>query len=244
MLIYDNSKDDHSVLVNNVLKDRNYEYFYNGCNDGISKSFNYIFSVAKDIKIDYVLLLDQDSVIESGQINNIKATINKNKSFNYCLNVCFNKISKTNPDTVLFAITSGMIVNTKFYLSNGGYDEKLFIDGVDHDYCIRLLKLGEPIYLIKDAHLKQRLGSGEKNFLGVYEHSAMRNYYIFRNRLYLINKHRDYYTLDKKIRFFYLSIAKQVLSIIISEKYKFEKLKYLVIAFRDYKNEKFGKLEW
>lgn len=244
VLIYDNSDEKNIAEIKEVLTSNTFTYFYNGNNDGISKSFNRIFREAQSLKIDYILLLDQDSVIEDFNIDVIKKNLSKAKKSNYCLNVPFNKINEKEANNVIFAITSGMIIKTDFFLTIGGYDENLFIDGVDHDYCLRLLEVGESISLIKNVCLNQQLGRGKKNLFGVYEHTAIRNYYIFRNRLYLIKKHSHYYSKFKKIRSLYLSIFKQILSIIFFEKNKLQKLKFISIAYKDFKNEKFGKFSW
>lgn len=43
-------------------------------------------------------------------------------------------------------ITSGNIINISIALSCGGFDENLFIDSVDEEFCIRCQKYGFLLY--------------------------------------------------------------------------------------------------
>lgn len=240
LFIYDNSVQKNIGEIDDLIPSDKYAYYHNGDNEGISKSFNFIFKEAALKGINYVLLLDQDSVVLSKQSIDIRDDLKKYKANNFCLDVYLSKKEKNESN---FKITSGMIIKTEFFLNVKGYDENIFIDGVDHDYCIRMINLKEPILPLKGIYLNQHLGNGVKNLLGIYEHSSIRNYYIFRNRLYLAKKHSSYYKGLVKLRFVYLSIIKQLLSILLLESNKMEKLLYIRKAFKDFKNQRFGKIK-
>lgn len=126
------------------------------------------------------------------------------------------------------------MLNLKIFRQILGYDEKIFLDGVDWDYCIRLRLSGFFIERINSIKVKQNLGFGSQNLFGIYEHSAIRNYYIAYNRLYLVNKFPNYFSGWKKIKHLYLASAKQILSVILFEKNKIMKLKMIKKANKNY----------
>ena len=211
--IYDNSSVTHENEIVENIKASNYEYFFNGENEGISVPFNNMMRAAENETMDYMLLLDQDSKMEPNGIQKAKKIINDNISINvFSCNVIFEGGTKKylkELEKVKFAITSGTIVNVNYFNTLNGYDEKLFIDGVDRDFCIQLEEKRESIYRMNNVFLFQQLGSKPRNMVGIYEHSPIRNYYIFRNRLYLLKKYPTFFRGVYKFKSKQLSIIKQ-----------------------------------
>ncbi|HVS75741.1 MAG TPA: glycosyltransferase family 2 protein, partial [Steroidobacteraceae bacterium] len=87
-------------------------------------------------------------------------------------------------------MTSGNLVRLDAAVVVGGFDERLFIDFVDHDFCFRLRRRGFRVLEATDAMLLHSLGSMERRLLlikrvTVTHHAAIRRYYISRNRLVL-----------------------------------------------------------
>lgn len=245
--VYDNSRKNNEKDIQLVLRSKNYEYLYNGENEGISIPFNKMLSKASEENYKYFLMMDQDSIFTKENIEIAINQIEKNHTDDvaiYCPNILFNeaKSEEIKKDSYVdFCITSGSFVDIYKYLNLGGYDEKLFIDGIDRDYCIRVIEKGYKIIKMSDSVMKQNLGSKGKNLFGVFEHSAIRNYYIYRNRLYVINKYPDKYKYFNKFKYLYLSQLKQIASIILFEKCKKSKFMYIRRAKKDYESNKFGK---
>lgn len=240
--VYDNSERDNSDLLRQRLKSENYVYLHNGKNDGISKALNEILRIAKAQGYRYIIFLDQDSIFEGEQMKQLlhfALELQMNDIAMYVPYVLFEN-DKLNINKewefVDFAITSGNLFDIEICDKIGRFDEKLFIDGVDRDYCFRILKNNYKICRYNKVLLKQCLGTGKKNIFGTYEHSVIRNYYIFRNRLYMINKYPEIFKGAKKMKSLHLSIVKQVLSIIFCERDKQAKLRIIKKATRDYKN--------
>ena len=72
-------------------------------------------------------------------------------------------------------------------------------------------------------------------------HSALRRYYMSRNRHYIWDKYKEDFpkwVLTDKRRF-----ITENLKIILFEDNKIEKFKYIKMGIRDYKNNIFGKFE-
>jgi len=85
-------------------------------------------------------------------------------------------------------MTSGNLVNIAAAQAVGGFDDSLFIDYVDHEFCLRLRRRGYRILEATRAVLNHALGNMELRSLGVARmgithHSALRRYYITRNRM-------------------------------------------------------------
>ncbi|MFA5940156.1 MAG: glycosyltransferase family 2 protein [Sinimarinibacterium sp.] len=99
------------------------------------------------------------------------------------------------PTTVDLAISSGMLIHVDTWRKVGRFDEDLFIDLVDTDFCLRSRALGFHILAAPSAILDHHLGDVKKNhLLGLMpvfptHHSALRHYYIGRNRVLLAKRH-------------------------------------------------------
>lgn len=95
------------------------------------------------------------------------------------------------------AITSGSLTKAGVFEAAGMYDEGLFIDFVDVDFCLQLRKSRFKILKAKRAVLNHELGTKEtRNLLGLKvsfrSHSTWRHYYMMRNRILL---YRRYFTV-------------------------------------------------
>jgi rhamnosyltransferase len=88
------------------------------------------------------------------------------------------------------AMTSGNLVNVELAAAGGGFDDSLFIDCVDHEFCFRLRRQGYRILEATHATLLHSLGTMEyRRFLfrliTITNHPVVRRYYMSRNRLIL-----------------------------------------------------------
>lgn len=95
-------------------------------------------------------------------------------------------------------ITSGSLLNLQCYEMIGGFCEKYFIDMVDTEYCYRARKNGYVILVSSQPLMEHSVGTLQKiRLLGrevaFSQHSPLRQYYIFRNTLYMV---KQYWTFD------------------------------------------------
>jgi rhamnosyltransferase len=100
-----------------------------------------------------------------------------------------------------FLISSGSLLPVDAYRRVGPFDESLFVDNVDLEWCMRARAAGFSLYGVAAAHLEHQLGEarlrvGDKVRLVV--HSPERLYYMTRNRLLLYR--RPYMPLKWKIK--------------------------------------------
>jgi len=97
-------------------------------------------------------------------------------------------------DSIL--ITSGSIINLEKSIRIGNFDENLFIDHVDTDYCIRLLNNNLKTIKFNNILLNHNEGDSIKTrtfFLKLdtrMTHAPKRIYYKTRNYIYLRKKHK------------------------------------------------------
>lgn len=113
------------------------------------------------------------------------------------------------------AISSISLIPRRAMLDNGGFDESLFIDGVDHEWCWRAWHThAYRTFIVRDAVIDHCLGLGDRHLAARQVHiaSADRVYYQFRNYLWL--KRLEYtpaYWIKKNglkyaVKFFYFPI--------------------------------------
>lgn len=172
-------------------------------NEGIAKALNRAFAFAKQNNYSWVLTLDQDSEVDLNLLNQFRKCPESTTVGIYCPRI-YDFVSgeywpevKSNSQEVVEidkCITSGALTSVRAWSEINGFDNYLFIDEVDNDFCFRLRKRKYKIVLLCNALLKHKIGRtkvikllGRKIF--IRNHSAMRKFYITRNRLYLDKKY-------------------------------------------------------
>jgi rhamnosyltransferase len=92
------------------------------------------------------------------------------------------------------AITSGSLVRVAVFGAVGLFDDALFIDSVDHDFCLRCRRRGLLVIESRDQVLEHAIGQATVDRLLWREvtpahHSPMRRYYITRNSLEMCRRY-------------------------------------------------------
>lgn len=173
----------------------------NAKNHGIAKALNQLASAAQKDGYEWLLTLDQDSVSPCNIIEEFEKYITYQDIGILCP-VIYDRNkgeeikAKKGSIEIDECITSGSLLNIKAWNKIGGFDENLFIDGVDFDICYRLKKNGYKILCIQSVVLLHELGHIEYHrFLFwrvlVKNHSAFRKYYIARNIIYIAKKRKS-----------------------------------------------------
>ena len=234
----------------------NVSYFWDGENKGLSIRLNAACQKAIADKFDYLLTMDQDSSFLEENIDHyFKAILNfeeKEKVAVYGLEYSKNDINDTTENylEVDHLITSASVMNLKLYNKIGGFDENLFIDGVDIDYCFSALTKG--FKNIKFARnffnhslgVRTRRGSIFTLYLikkNVSVHSPLRVYYMCRNMLYIKNKYEN--VIPDIIKEFVKNQKHQINKNIKYSNEIFTVLKYKRKAGDDFNNNKMGKID-
>jgi rhamnosyltransferase len=98
------------------------------------------------------------------------------------------------PQPCSLLVSSGLVVSREAYDVLGGFDELMFIDQVDTEYCIRAMTRSVQTYVHPGLVLAHRIGKKRWHRLGPlrfvsWNHAAFRRYYIARNGVYLSRRY-------------------------------------------------------
>ena len=190
----------------------NVEVIGEGKNIGIAAALNRLAEYADKLGAKWLLTLDQDSVCEDKLISIYEKYVNEeNLGLITCTitdrNFQYDKEEEDFQTRYIDnCITSGSYIRLSAWKEIGGFDDKMFIDHVDTDYCYRLSLSGWKIIQTSYKGLLHEVGSNtkRKHLLGkefvVFNHSPFRCYYIVRNQIYFARKHRNTLGLHKALR--------------------------------------------
>ena len=192
-----NNTDEVKELLNQYNQSK-ISILCNTENQGIAKALNQLTAAAQKGGFEWILTLDQDSVAPSNIAEEFEKYTNNLNAGMLCPVICDRNKgvvveAKDGYKEIDECITSGSLLNIKAWSEIGGFDESMFIDGVDFDICYRLRKSGYKILCIQSVVLLHELGRIEYHrFLFwkvlVKNHSAFRKFYIARNTVYLARK--------------------------------------------------------
>ncbi len=143
------------------------------------------------------------------------------------------------------AVTSGCLVRLAAWQAVGGFDERLFIDYVDHDFCFRLRRAGWAVRTCGGARLLHAIGNATlvRRFgrtLSVNQHSPLRFYYIVRNGLLFW---RTYRGDSRFLRQDQLNTFKLLVKALLFDTRRCERLRLCWQAARDYRQGRFGRYD-
>jgi rhamnosyltransferase len=190
---------------------------YNRENLGIASALNIGVRHAKAAGHQWVATFDQDSKATSGMIKTMlqvydtypekeKVASLSPRYQNQSTGQITSSRSK-NPGRdalryaeVLVVITSGNLIKASVFDAVGYFNESLFIDHVDSEFCLRCASQGYKILEVSDAILLHRTGAPvQHRFLGklrtTSNHGVLRRYYIARNGIYVYKKFAFTYPL-------------------------------------------------
>ena len=196
------------IWQNSVLSDDVREYISslgniifagNGINQGIPTALNFALSYAIKNGYDYLLTMDQDSVLEN--FDNYKNTVIKKNQEKTCIVGAYqtfleSKLSEDIFSEYKWVITSGTIFPIRLLNEIGGFETSFFIDTVDIEVCIRARKYGYKCYICRTGKLIQKYGVKHtikmlNKTINYVVYSPDRIYGIFRNLTMLLITYRN-----------------------------------------------------
>lgn len=156
--IFDNGNE--SIHIENGVK-----WIKEDGNKGLSYALNRIMDYAKEDGYEWLITLDQDSIVPDGMIRAFAEVIDKGSNIGIIcpqvidLRRSYMKV-KDEPEIeeVNFCITSGSCISTAVWEKVGRFDEWLFIDLVDNDFCKRVVESGYHIIRLNNYVLNQEFG--------------------------------------------------------------------------------------
>lgn len=219
-------------------------------NEGIAKRLNWASKQAIQENYQWLLTMDQDSQFANNDfslyLESIEAIKDKEKIAMFGIEHEKNGKSTVSNQwqSVDYLITSGSILNLSLFNEIGGFDEQLFIDSVDVDYCFAAKRKGFLIAKIPSIYMEHHLGMIAENTLGLKNrvlHSPIRLYYMTRNYVYMKKKYNSQFVAYFKI--LRTDLFNRIKNYLLLGKNKLQLIQLLRRAFRDAKQGNMGKLK-
>lgn len=243
ILLIDNSEEKPIDINTKDYDEGVVSHIWNGKNLGIASALNIGCSVLYEKGYRWVLTLDQDSVVPENIFevyNNFLTTPNEKIAILSCNHLMDNE-KEDDVNTYEYrdlCITSGCLMNLDAWSEVGKFDDKLFIDGIDHDICIKFRLNGYKLVRFPNLRLNHRLGEPKQIMIFGHRinvrvgHSPMRMFYMTRNWNYLDNKYKKQLNGKTGLN---LSYWKMILLVLLLEKKKMAFLASFYMGHRDYK---------
>lgn len=253
-IVVDNSEKDSSAFLSQLQTFDKFIVIKNKRNEGIAVSLNLAAQKARELNFSWLLTMDQDSSFTKTNIQTYLRCFEKKKNdkagmfgINY---INSHEDSSTNECITIrrdSLITSGSILNLSAMEVVGGFNEDLFIDGVDDEICFRLNLAGYDVLEFPAVHLEHNLGKlievrnwyvGKKVQRNI--HPPIRLYYMTRNYLFLIKKYKQ--DFPAKAAAYKKELIIKIKNSLLYGKDRSSALKYVFTGLRHYRKQRFGKL--
>lgn len=199
--LYDNSPQPNVELVAQLKQLPNVEYVSGeGQNVGLATPNNIFIARAKEEGFDWLITFDQDSVAGDNMIQRMRAFAESPR--------CTPNIALVGPSIrkgqrqigyyaslpeVSYCnriIQSGMMHRLSALDEIGPYDDRLFIDEVENEYCARAREKGFDIVCLNNAPLLHQIND-KTDRREINKYSAMRFYFRARNMMYVVNRYEE-----------------------------------------------------
>lgn len=165
-LIYDNSP----TRINGKYKSSLIDYFGDGINRGVSSAYNYGCKLAEEKGFKYILLLDEDTILEENFFKKLSCAIENNDDIDvfapsiyyqegkpFSPSICsLLKIKGVDltanhsyPLTKYMPVNSGTCIRISVFKKANGYKEAIKMDFADFDFFQRLSSISSHFMLIE-----------------------------------------------------------------------------------------------
>lgn len=254
LYVIDNSETSSKLITEHVERFSNAVYIHDGENKGIAARLNQVGNLAINEGVEWLLTMDQDSLFEEetfiSYLNCVTGFEKKENvsmfGINHTEKLAYSDICMSTK--VNHLITSGSILNLGLVNGIGGFNEKLFIDEVDFEYCVRSIAKGFDIIQFTHIFLNHNLGTTSQHrslknarITPRVLHSPMRIYYMTRNFLYVQSKYNKKFPEEIKRR--KKILINRFKNNIFYNRERFKVMKNIVKGFWDFRKGRMGKLK-
>lgn len=167
VFIFDNKSDNCDEVFQFDGTD-NCTVFLNGENSGLPVSLNEGFRRALDMGASYALLLDQDSVVSEGMVASLANCMSESVGMVSPQIVDRNENEGFSPSDIAVSvkrvITSGALVRLDVWREVGGFDERIFVDWADYEFCANVRAHGYRIVRDMRTMILHEMGRREYAF--------------------------------------------------------------------------------
>jgi rhamnosyltransferase len=210
LVIVDNGSGEAALrMLQGLSEDSRISLELNRKNLGVARALNIGIERARSLGYEWLLLLDQDSVLDAGMVEELIAA---HASFPEparlaVLGAGFRDVHK--PETELSdsletlweevesVITSGSLLRLATLDRIGPFREEFFIDYVDSEYCFRARAQGYRVVKTRKPLMSHAIGASTHHaILGIRKwtsnHSADRRYYMARNDTVMLKEFGEF----------------------------------------------------
>lgn len=233
-------------------------------NLGFSGGNNLGIKYALDQGADFILLLNNDTVVESDFITNLLLVFEREKNvgivapqINYfdepqkiwseggyvsklrasgfAYSDKFEDISNTDYEQKQFVSGCCMLIKREVFNKVGAFDNEFFLYLEDVDLCVRTIKSGYNIFVSHKSKIYHKVSNST-----IKNYTALPLYYVTRNRLYFIKKNYPLYILYSTIYLSSTMILKFFFWFITKKR---SNIKAVFFAFYDFLKGNMGKTD-
>lgn len=242
--------------IEKVVNKFDYQLIKLDRNMGLSFAQNKGIEAAIKYGAEYLLLLDQDSILNDNFVCEMKSVYDKyeigilgpsfydpeNNQFYPGTNYIGPFIKRT-PISIItdvtYVIASGSFFSASVYKAVGKMEEDLFVDYIDVEWSLRAKSLGYKVAMTNTASMSHTIGDSRLNFFGrkISVHSPMRRYFLVRNSFFMLRK--GYIPLGYKVREVSLNFVRAIISLCVNNNKK-ETFKMIISGLKDGISGNFG----
>lgn len=223
IFLVDNGSKNFSQIKDILEEFCDLEVIPNEKNIGIAAALNQLMKRAAEKGYRWLLTLDDDSVCDDGMVAALCKYEDEGKIGIICPVAVDDKMqmpqrTERSIKEIDSCITAGALTNVSVWFSLGGFDERMFIDFVDVEYCMRLRKNHYRILQVDEGkYIHQQYGNirgafslfGKKLYL--FDYPPKRIYFSVRNQIYYMKKHKDSVKIRKQLLFLTGYIGKRLI---------------------------------
>jgi rhamnosyltransferase len=253
LYVIDNSETVNREIVVRIQQLDKVVYLHNGENLGIARALNCAAGKAIDAGYELLLTMDQDSCASSGMISAMLECLKDTEFSSIGIITPFHvmEFDDKRPGTedcerIVSTMTSGNLLNLQVYQQVGPFRDDFFIDLVDVEYCLRLARHGYLVIQANRALLRHGLGDITRirfmnRQLRSANHSALRRYYMTRNRFHVWRSYGDLAAAQETIAQDKACFRGEIRNILLMERDKLAKLAMMVRGYLDFRKNRFGR---
>lgn len=230
-LVFDNSDVSHEDALDDEI-----EYMTELKNDGLSTRYNRFLALAKEQGADYLCIMDQDSDYPVEEMRNMTEFLSTHDMSGVAIvapriyaQLNADKENAARSDSLTdvddFVLNSGSFINMAEVAEHDlSYDENIFLDMNDREFCWAAKKKGLSIKIYENSLMWQLVGIvTERKGKKVMTRSPERYFYVMNGRKYLYQKYKGKFV--GTMRSFFRTIG-SIGKIILHDDHKFKKIKY------------------
>lgn len=250
VVIIDNGSKGKALRhVESSLEHPNVTVIFNLKNVGLGAALNAGIEECLMRGASWVATFDQDTLIPSGYVERLSAEIlrcqgNPEIAMLSCSFEDNSKVYQSGPSgnkretelgVTMEAITSGAVVNLRALRVIGGFNESFFIDYIDHEIVLRMLREGYKVVRVPDIVIEHQIGRGQPiRIMGLQfnatNHPPARLFTIYRNLIVVLRRY--FRVAPRRIALLVLRDFFRIIKIILFERNKAKKLWAVLCGIR------------